>query len=147
MRLPIFTRPIKIITIIAIVLVLYIPYFVKILHKNLSINLKRKPEGTTELFFSDHLNLPKQIEVGKPYSFEFTTHNLEYRELTYAYEVVISDGGEGGIVEKSEFVLPDGQTKIVDVPLILSKSFGRAKVIVKLLNENQEINFWVDEEI
>ena len=145
MRLPIFTRHIIVITITAIALALFIPFSVKIFHSDSIINLKRKPEGTTELFFSDHFNLPKQIEAGEPYSFEFTTHNFEYEELTYFYEVIVSNNEVNNLMKKGEFVLQHDQTITIPVEFIMSDNFGRAKVVVRLTNKNQEINFWVEE--
>lgn len=135
MGLSILHRLIKIIT-IAVIFALLSTTF---------INLKRKPEESTELYFSNHLTLPRQIETGKSYSFEFTTNNIEYKELRYIYEVTVSNNEVNSTISLGEFVLSPGQIKTVPINFIFSSPFKRMKVTVKLVNKNQEINFWVDE--
>ena len=75
---------------VIITILIFIFVIIFFANKGLDISLKRKTEGSTELYFSDHLNLPKQIEIGKPYNFDFITHNLEYKDFTYTYEVITS---------------------------------------------------------
>lgn len=135
----------KTFTILAIVIVLSTPFIVKVLDNDPALNLQRKPEKTTELYFTDHLSLPKQIAIGIPYTFQFTINNLEYGEKTYSYEVIVSDSWAKVTDGKGNFVLANGQSKSIPVKLVATRSFGRMKIIVRLIDKNQEINFWVEE--
>ncbi|OGM23015.1 hypothetical protein A2961_01305 [Candidatus Woesebacteria bacterium RIFCSPLOWO2_01_FULL_39_21] len=110
-------------------------------------NLKRQREPLTELYFSNHLNIPKQIEKGKPYSFEFTTRNLEYKDTNYVYEILVSENEGMSLIEKGEFILTHGETKSVPEEFLIPESFGRAKITVSLVNKDQEISFWIEEDI
>ncbi len=43
----------------------------------------KKPETFTELYFEDHLSLPKEIILFKENNFKFTIHNLENKDMDY----------------------------------------------------------------
>lgn len=50
------------------------------------------PEPLTELYFNDHINLPKVYAKDTKYPFSFTIHNIEYQDFEYHYRVTaISD--------------------------------------------------------
>jgi hypothetical protein len=45
------------------------------------------PESFTELYFSNHQELPKSINLNQKYNYEFMIHNLENREYQYDYTI------------------------------------------------------------
>lgn len=47
------------------------------------------PESFTELFFTDHLNLPTTISANVDQTFTFTIHNLENKDMSYSWEVFV----------------------------------------------------------
>lgn len=137
--------------IIVLTIFLFVIYFTltKIINKN-SLNLyksflQRNEEGGTELYFSDHLNLPKNIEIGKDYPFEFTVRNLEYEKETYKYDVVVSENGNDTIVDSGEFVIENDTTNTISINLSMLTHFVRGKMTVRLMNKNEEISFWFEE--
>ncbi|MBW7944826.1 hypothetical protein H3C70_05525 [Patescibacteria group bacterium] len=46
-----------------------------------------KPETFSELYFEDHLELPKRITPNTPYQFSFTIRNHEGKTMIYPLEV------------------------------------------------------------
>ena len=102
----------------------------------------KKPETFTELYFTDHLSLPKQIKQGVPYYFEFTVHNLEYKDFTYVYEVT----ADTLILENGQFSLKHDETKTIPITFRISQPFERTKITVNLVNKNQPIHFWIEQE-
>lgn len=107
-----------------------------------------KPETFTELYFANHLGLPKEIKLGTLYSFQFVVHNLEYRDFTYIYEVSAEDeeGKNKIILSRNRFLLKHDEIKTVPVTFKIINPFRRMKITVNLINKNQPIHFWVEQE-
>jgi hypothetical protein len=104
-----------------------------------------KPEAFTELYFEDHNNLPKTIEKGKEYSFSFTIHNLEYKDVEYPYIVYLQIDSEKVILDSGKLSLRNDEYKSQE------EDFGplynlRTQIVVELPNENQQIDFWMEEQ-
>lgn len=99
----------------------------------------------TELFFTNHLSLPKSIVVGESYNFEFTTYNSEGESLAYDYEVYIEANERTSEIEKGNFAIGHNEAKTIPVTFILSSNFGRGRISVRLINKNQQVSFWVEE--
>lgn len=109
------------------------------------IALSKQPETFTELYFTDHLNLPKEIELEVPYFFEFTTHNLEYEDFTYVYEVTMNGGENTVVFDKGQFTLKHDEERTIPVTFHISQLTGRTKITVNLVNKNQPIHFWLEQ--
>jgi hypothetical protein len=106
-----------------------------------------KPETFTELYFEDHLKLPKDTILEKSNSFKFTVHNLEYKDMDYPYEVYIaSSGGKLQMIDKGTFTLKHDQYQTVLERYTLEEEIKRAKVVVDLTSKKQQIDFWIGEE-
>jgi|GEM_PF-838474 len=108
--------------------------------------LTPKPETFTELYFDDHLTLPKTVIEGQPHQFSFTIHNLEGKNVNYPIEVMaINEASPSSVVLSSEAVVVANQeSKAVPITYVLPTGFGeRVKVQVLLKNLNQSIHFWV----
>jgi hypothetical protein len=103
-------------------------------------------EPLTELYFSDHLNLPTAAAVDEPIRFSFTIHNLEGEDMVYEYAIeVVYDDAVHSVVEDS-VVIADGFSETVDTAVAITEPFERARVEVLLENKGQSIHFWVDQE-
>ncbi len=50
--------------------------------------LTPQPERLTELYFTDHTNLPKTLKTGVLEKIAFTVHNSEHQNVTYHYKLV-----------------------------------------------------------
>ncbi len=103
-----------------------------------------KPETFTELYFDDHNSLPKTIELKKTQSFKFTIHNLEYRTMTYDYEITATDDKASKTLATGSATLFQNQFKTVSESYVLSSASGRMKIQVSLLGRNQTIDFWIE---
>lgn len=105
----------------------------------------KKPETFTELYFENHLNLPSTANKEKEYSFEFTIHNLEYKEMNYPYEVYIETNGTKKYIEKKSVSLNHDNFVTIKQEFSVNEA-TRSAVVVNLINKNQEIRFWMEGE-
>jgi hypothetical protein len=116
------------------------------LRENIALATTVKPETFTELYFEDHLNLPKETTIDKSYSFKFTIHNLEYKDMVYPYEVYIaSNGGKLMTIDKGEFSLKQDQYLTILERYTFEEKIKRAKVVVDLHSKKQQIDYWIGE--
>jgi len=96
-------------------------------------------EPFTELYFEDHQNLPREIELGKEYSFRFTVHNVGGKGVNYFYEF----SKDNRLLDAKTFILEDSKTTTFREVFTINENFEEAKMTIKLLNKDQEIHFWV----
>ena len=106
----------------------------------------RKPETFTELYFEDHLSLPKEIILFKENNFKFTVHNLENKEMEYPYEVYLDANGEKKLIDKSSVLIKNNEYKTITKTFIITTELQRAKIVVNLIGRDQQIHFWMGEE-
>jgi hypothetical protein len=104
-----------------------------------------KAETFTELYFEDHTNLPKDTNLYEEKTFKFTVHNLEYKTMTYPYEVYIDFEGEKQMIDEGSISLKQNQYKTIEESYLLTYPTQRVKIIVNLINKNQQIDFWIGE--
>src|SRR5260370_15081174 len=64
-----------------------------------------KQEAFTELYFENHLNLPKHVTSSQEYFFNFTIHNLEGKNMKYSYEVYLELGNEKLMIDKNTILI------------------------------------------
>lgn len=102
-----------------------------------------KPETFTELYFEDHINLPKTIKKHEEYSFIFTIHNLEYKDMEYPYVVYLETIDKKIILNQGIVSLKDGEYKSARVDFGPLKNI-RMKIVVELVGRNQQIDFWME---
>jgi uncharacterized membrane protein len=121
-------------------------YSIPSVHESIVLATTVQPERFTELYFENHLNLSKNVEAGKQNTFKFTTHNLEYKQMTYSYEVYIDIDGYNKIsIDKNQFTINNDQYKTIEEAYQIFVPIKRAKVLVNLINKNQQIDFWIEE--
>lgn len=106
----------------------------------------KKPETFTELYFEDHLSLPKEITLFKENNFKFTIHNLENKDMGYPYEVYMDINGEKQMIDKSSILIKNNEYKTITEDFTITIPMQRFKVAVNLINKNQQIDFWMGEE-
>jgi len=104
-----------------------------------------KPETFTELYFEDHTNLPKDTVLYEEKKFKFTVHNLEYKTMAYPYEVYIDFAGEKQMIDEGSVTLKQDQFKTIEENYTLTYPTQRVKIVVNLINKNQQITFWIGE--
>ncbi len=106
-----------------------------------------KPETYTELYFENHLNLPGKIELNRNYPFKFTIHNLENKDVVYVYEVYIVVNGEKRIIDEASVFVKSGDYRTIEEIYVTRRPTARGKIIVNLINKNQQIDFWIEDNL
>ena len=107
-------------------------------------NLLPKPEPFTELYFEDHLKLPKTIVADNKYPFSFTIHNLEYADVNYKYSITSEASGSATTLRKGAFNLKHDGYKTIKEVYATTEPAVRTKVTVSLDNKKQSIHFWMN---
>jgi hypothetical protein len=105
-----------------------------------------KPEKFTELYFENHLSLPNKVTLFKENNFKFTIHNLENKDMEYPYEVYIEVNGEKQMIYTSSVLIKNNEYKTITQTFIITTPTQRAKIVVNLIDKNQQIDFWMGEE-
>lgn len=126
--------------------VLFIQYLVTIpsIRETWVLATTVQPEKFTELYFEDHLNLPKKAVKDADMSFRFTVHNLEHSTMDYPYEMYIEYNGRKQSLEKSSVTLKHDEYRTLLKSIKLIEPVDRARVVINLTEKNQEIAFWVE---
>lgn len=112
--------------------------------------LTPQQEQFTELFFENHGQLPKKIELGKTYPITFTIHNREHETTIYTYEVSFAaDGHEQEtktVIDRNTAVLKHDESKTIESLVTVQEPFMRGKITVELVELKQKIHVWVEEQ-
>lgn len=121
-----------------------IAYSVPQVKEAIALATTKKPETFTELYFENHINLPKIYVPGEEQYFKFTIHNLEHRDTTYKYEIYAIDDIENITLSSGTASLAHDEYKSIDESYMMATSSGRTNVVVKLIDKNQSIHFWIE---
>jgi hypothetical protein len=101
-----------------------------------------RQERFTELYFNDHVNLPKYISKGEKISFSFVIHNLEGEDTQYPYVVYFkSQDGQIVNIEEKSVLLRDGQFKTINESYTSSSDDNNGGIFVELQEPKQGIDF------
>jgi len=101
-----------------------------------------QPEAYTELYFTQHLALPKTAIGLVPFS--FTVHNVEGDATTYPYEVVLLlPNGKTQTLSTGTLALQNGETRSVAATVNVPKGTTTAEIAVVLPNQQESIHFWL----
>jgi hypothetical protein len=104
-----------------------------------------KPETFTELYFENHLLLPKEVILFKEYNFKFTIHNLENKDMLYPYEVYFDINGEKHMIDKNSISIKNDGYKTIAENFTIAIPVQRVKIVVSLIDKNQQVDFWIGE--
>jgi len=107
-------------------------------------NSKAQPETITELYFEDYLHLPSKVITGHPYLFQFTLHNLEGRDMEYAYEVHIEVGQDKYLFDKGTVFVKENSYKTIQERFATASTLAKCEMVVDLINKNQQIHFLIE---
>ena len=103
-----------------------------------------QPESYTELYFDDHTQLPSLVVPGKIYTFSFTIHNLENRDMLYSYDTYVSAGGLRLLIDKDTVSIKNNESKTIRESFMVTSVPPRSQVVVAIVNRNQQIDFWIE---
>lgn len=102
-----------------------------------------EPESYTELYFNNGSSLPSKIGLRTKPKFSFVIHNEENKTTTYVYEVLLVNPRGKSIISKKSISLYQGQYITINEAFSVNNPIKREEVIVKLVNFNQQIDFWI----
>jgi hypothetical protein len=106
-----------------------------------------RSEPFTELYFEDYLHLPSTVTPKHLYSFQFTLHNLEDKDMEYPYEVYAEVGqGKFIIFDKGTVFVKKNEYITIQEKFAIASVFPRSEIVVNLINKNQQIDFWIERE-
>ena len=108
---------------------------------------KTQAETFTELYFEDNLHLPSQVIPKRPYFFQFTLHNLEGKDMQYPYEVYIEVGQDKLLFDKGTIFVQENGYKTIQERFATTDILRKGEIVVDLVNENQHIDFWIQESV
>jgi hypothetical protein len=120
------------------------------------VSTREKP--MTELYFSDHLNLPKSYEAGKELSFEVTLASRELGHEGFNFEIIENDdtGVHLEILESGSVNLAPGSKRILEISVMPRLTSPRSKIsfrAMRISNPNSDsmigftdlqIHFWTE---
>lgn len=102
------------------------------------------PETLTELYFENHLDLPKAISESGTTDFSFTIHNLENKSVEYAYLIYAKNENGEMVLSKDKVTIDHDQSKTVSVNIPVNDNI-RTKIIIQLTGvSTQQIAFWME---
>ena len=104
-------------------------------------------EGFSEIYFDDFNEIPTSIKLNEPLKFSFIVINKEANEENYDYIVMIKYKSKQDIIDSGSFSLKNNEINIIEETILVKEDFNLAIVSVKLLNKNQEIHFWVRQDV
>lgn len=108
------------------------------------LHLNRNTTPITELYFNNHTHLPNIVDPRKQNQFQFTIHNLENKDIYYQYEVFIAAPGENDrVIDTNKVFVKKNASKTIDEEFSTDLIATRSAIIVYLINQKQQIDFFV----
>lgn len=95
----------------------------------------------TELYFSNHNELPMNIRLTQSYEFNFTIHNMEHTSRGYHYTAYIGYNNKDIKIMESDVWLSHNQSITIPVAFKIDEPFEEAELSINL--NDKKINFWV----
>ncbi len=130
-----------------VLLIIYmgsIIYSIRSVRQFVRLATVRLPETFTELYFENHTKLPKYVSKYTDYPYSFTIHNLEHKDMKYQIEIFIVKDQQKIPLESGAVTLKHDEFKTIKKVLRQDEPKGRVKVVVKLVNLNQQIDYWIE---
>jgi hypothetical protein len=108
-------------------------------------NIIPKPEMFTELYFENHEKLPLEIMPQKKYSFAFTIHNVENKNMVYPYTVYMITNHNKVVLQHGNISLHQDKAQTIPVNITISSVMPTSEIVVDLPKKKQSIDFWINE--
>ncbi len=115
-----------------------------------------RPERLTELYIKDHQTLPSLYTPDVPQSFQFTIHNLEYRQTNYQYQITAAGSNKTIVLQKNSAKLNHNQSFTAEPAFALPDMGDRVKISATITfkgiepgqdqpaYQQQSIYFWLE---
>lgn len=104
-----------------------------------------KPETFTELYFENHNQLPNTISQGQTYTYSFTIHNLENKDMEYHYAIYGQRNGQKVFEDFYTINIKKDEFKTINDTVGPLKNL-QTKMVVELTDQNQQISFLMNGE-
>ena len=101
----------------------------------------RQPEAFTQLYFDHQDKLPLSVKPGTNSYFVFQITNHESKTVTYHYQILQSSTTDSVVIGGGTVTLNDGDFAHKRVNFKLKAPKSSATLTVKLVDQNQQINF------
>ena len=122
-----------------------------------NLQVTPRPQGVTELYFTNYRRLPASLKAGGTQQVSFTVHNLQHQTTTYHYRIVAKPT-EGTVhpLSQGTFALLNNQSQATQQTIIIPKIPGRMAIEVDVdyiappfgsstpSAQKQSIRYWVD---
>lgn len=102
-----------------------------------------QPERLTELYFPPRQPLPHTYTPGGMITVRFVIHNLEYKSMTYPYQITLADNKTSKRVAAGSVHLSDTQDAVITKRIPMPSTSERLAVSVRLPNVHESIHFWM----
>jgi len=104
------------------------------------IFLRPEPEYFTELYYTNHTELPKYIEANKLHIFDITIHNHEEKNTTYPIKITAEYENRTEVIDEFTATIEKDKKQEIHVQYRLN-DFYRAKIKTQV--NSQDIHFFV----
>ena len=71
----------------------------------------------------------------KDYNFSFTVHNLEYRDMSYDYNITAEYNNETFVIDKGNVYLKNNESSTIFQNFSINEHFEKAKINVRIKKE------------
>lgn len=112
-----------------------------LLSKDLKLMVTKQPERVSELYFTNYEAIPNKLKTNQIYKIDFTTTNREYKNNIYTYQAIMIENSSKNIIATKKFSLQNNQSSKQQIQFIPTKPNALIKIIIVLLNKDQEIRF------
>lgn len=114
------------------------------LRAQLTDSVKRKPTPYTELYFSNHIRLPKVVELARPKVFKFVIANHEGGTKEYSYVVTERTLTESTVIDHDTVRVADQAKVERSVVFVPGEARPGYVISVQLLHRPEAIHFFAD---
>jgi len=123
-----------------------------------SLELVPRPQGVTELYFTNYRKPPASLRPGEVQKVAFTVRNHEHKTTRYHYQLVgkVAQSGNEHLWNEGTFTLADNHSKVIRQTITMPSIPGRMAVEVDLdydstipgtdapSPQKQSIHYWAD---
>lgn len=111
--------------------------------KSLHLATSVQSEPVTELYFVNHMTLPKHLPAGNNTPITFHIQNSQGADLIYYPRVTLFENGVGHVIALSRRALPiaNGSGQDVSVPVNPSQAGENLELVIDLPGQGESIHF------
>jgi hypothetical protein len=101
-------------------------------------------ESFSELYFDEHLSLPRSLKEDRQLDFSFTIANHEKADRPYRYEVTYWQANQNEIIVQGEREIKSGESDRIQIAHKLPDAKEQYRIEVRLPESGQAIHFYLN---